>query len=244
MGYPCRRPTASSYRRPPEVPPQVPRSWRDVPGGIRPGCLHRDPAPIAGRSPMFFMGSCPAEAGTSPVLYGTPARRASYKQPRPAGRRSWCFCRAEGPRRCSRGVSRRSCRRPRAVGGGDLPGLQRVDHMKALHLPLHSWRVSTQAKEGGAAMSHYRVGCDAHRRYSQFAVLDQDGPTPPADPGRSRARRHPGLPGKPAGGHSRRAGDRRQLVLDRRRDRSRRLPASPNPRRQGQGHDGQRQQDR
>jgi len=24
-------------------------------------------------------------------------------------------------------------------------------------------------------MSHYRVGCDAHRRYSQFAVLDQDG---------------------------------------------------------------------
>ena len=24
-------------------------------------------------------------------------------------------------------------------------------------------------------MSHYRVGCDAHRRYSQFAILDQDG---------------------------------------------------------------------
>jgi transposase len=24
-------------------------------------------------------------------------------------------------------------------------------------------------------MSHYSVGCDAHRRYSQFAVLDQDG---------------------------------------------------------------------
>lgn len=24
-------------------------------------------------------------------------------------------------------------------------------------------------------MSHYRVGCDAHRRYSPFAVLDQDG---------------------------------------------------------------------
>jgi len=24
-------------------------------------------------------------------------------------------------------------------------------------------------------MSHYRVGCDAHRRYSQFAVLDQNG---------------------------------------------------------------------
>lgn len=24
-------------------------------------------------------------------------------------------------------------------------------------------------------MSHYRVGCDAHRRYSQFAVLDQEG---------------------------------------------------------------------
>jgi len=24
-------------------------------------------------------------------------------------------------------------------------------------------------------MSHYRVGCDAHRRYSQFAVLDRDG---------------------------------------------------------------------
>lgn len=24
-------------------------------------------------------------------------------------------------------------------------------------------------------MSHYRVGCDAHKRYSQFAVLDQDG---------------------------------------------------------------------
>jgi transposase len=24
-------------------------------------------------------------------------------------------------------------------------------------------------------MSHHRVGCDAHKRYSQFAVLDQDG---------------------------------------------------------------------
>jgi hypothetical protein len=24
-------------------------------------------------------------------------------------------------------------------------------------------------------VSHYRVGCDAHRRYSQFAVLDRDG---------------------------------------------------------------------
>jgi len=24
-------------------------------------------------------------------------------------------------------------------------------------------------------MSHYRVGCDAHRRYSQLAILDQDG---------------------------------------------------------------------
>jgi len=24
-------------------------------------------------------------------------------------------------------------------------------------------------------MSHYRVGCDAHRRYSQFAILDEDG---------------------------------------------------------------------
>ncbi len=24
-------------------------------------------------------------------------------------------------------------------------------------------------------MSHYRVGCDAHKRYSQFAILDQDG---------------------------------------------------------------------
>ena len=24
-------------------------------------------------------------------------------------------------------------------------------------------------------MSHYGVGCDAHRRYSQFAILDQDG---------------------------------------------------------------------
>jgi hypothetical protein len=24
-------------------------------------------------------------------------------------------------------------------------------------------------------MSHYRVGCDAHRRYSQSAILDQDG---------------------------------------------------------------------
>ncbi len=24
-------------------------------------------------------------------------------------------------------------------------------------------------------MSHYGVGCDAHKHYSQFAVLDQDG---------------------------------------------------------------------
>ena len=24
-------------------------------------------------------------------------------------------------------------------------------------------------------MSHYRVGCDAHKRYSQFAILDQGG---------------------------------------------------------------------
>jgi len=24
-------------------------------------------------------------------------------------------------------------------------------------------------------MSDYRIGCDAHKRYSQFAVLDQDG---------------------------------------------------------------------
>jgi len=24
-------------------------------------------------------------------------------------------------------------------------------------------------------MSHYRVGCDAHKRYSQFAILDHEG---------------------------------------------------------------------
>lgn len=24
-------------------------------------------------------------------------------------------------------------------------------------------------------MSHYKIGCDAHRRFSQFAVLDADG---------------------------------------------------------------------
>ena len=52
--------------------------------------------------------SCPADAGGSPLLYGTPAGQAPHPTAQRAGS-------AEGP-----------AEGPRAVGGGELPGLQPV----------------------------------------------------------------------------------------------------------------------
>ncbi len=95
------RPTASSYRR-----PFVP----DVFTGI----LHL----LQDEVPCSLVGSCPAEAGSTSITL-----RLTCRQFNPPRKR----CpQAEGPRRCSPGVSRRSCRKPRAVGEGGLPEFQRV----------------------------------------------------------------------------------------------------------------------
>jgi hypothetical protein len=91
-------------------------------------------------------------------------------------------------------------------------------------------------------MQQLSVGCDAHKHYSQLEVQDDAGLVL----NRVRLEHHPGalssffsrLPGgTPV------ALERRELVLDRRRDRSRGLSTSTHQSRQGKTHDGPRQQD-
>jgi hypothetical protein len=121
----AKRPRAiEDRRRPfaPDVPTGVQHSWRDSSRMPLPGSRAR----CGTRS----HGVCGKVPGGSWRDYQdcAPRRRASQASlmGQPAGRRSWRTSRAEGPRRSSRGVSRGSCRRPRALGGGPLPGLQRV----------------------------------------------------------------------------------------------------------------------
>ena len=71
---------------------------------------------------------------------------------------------------------------------------------------------------------NYRIGCDAHKHYSQFAFRIRMGNSA-SRPGSITSPAPSTLPGALAQRHSCRPGERRQLVLDRRRDRSRRLPA-------------------
>lgn len=67
-------------------------------------------------------------------------------------------------------------------------------------------------------MSHYGVGCDAHRRCSQFAILDRHGRVRQ----QTRVDHEPGATQafleKAPQRHSRRPGKRRQLTLDHRWD--------------------------
>ena len=73
--------------------------------------------------------------------------------------------------------------------------------------------------------SHYKVGCDAHKYYSLFSVLDHYGQLIQ----RTRVNHEPGAI---------------RTFLTQIPHRTGRLPAPPGPRRQGQVHDGPRPQDR
>jgi len=93
-------------------------------------------------------------------------------------------------------------------------------------------------------MSHYRVGCDAHKRYSQFAILDQAGnlcthARVDHEPGAVRAFPENFLQGIPVALESIGTRYSRNDCVDRRRDRSRRLHFPPDAHRQGQGFTAQ-----
>ena len=74
---------------------------------------------------MFFMGSCPAEAGRLPILSRMPAGQARPPMAQPAGRKVLVGARTEGPRR----------RRRSRVLDGILPGGSVEDRSSRTSLP-------------------------------------------------------------------------------------------------------------
>jgi len=63
--------------------------------------------------------------------------------------------------------------------------------------------------------SHYKVGCDAHKHYSLFAVFDRQGKPVKRTRVNHTTWRHPGFSLRLPARHARRPGNRGQLVLDR-----------------------------